>query len=173
MDSSTYEAALENMILSNIEFAQLRGFPDVFANTKQQFRLQTGKVCDIFSYEIIGNSFSCKIFELKRGQLGISSLLQVVEYGIDTAKYSVHSFEEVNIELYLVGADINNEILNLFGWGVNVNIITYEYKFDGIHFENLSLPGTFPTPYWVKRPHEMMERPPDSDIETWIEKLKI
>lgn len=172
MDSNTYEATLENMIMDNIGFCQLRGFPEVYNKTNRQFRLPTGKICDLFSYELNNNSLNCKIFELKRGELGVSALLQVIEYGIDAAKYSSWSFENVNIELYLIGSEINDEMLNLIGWGVNVKVLTYEYRFDGIHFQPLTVPGNYPPPYWVKRPHEMMGKPNDDDISSWVNKLK-
>jgi hypothetical protein len=172
MDANTYEATLEDMVISNISFCQTRGFPDVYTNTSRQFQLPTGKRCDIFSYELIDDTLNCKIFELKRGKIDLAGLLQVIEYGVDVAKYSVWDLNKINIELYLVGSDINNELFNICAWGVNVNIITFEYKVDGIHFDTWKSLGVTHPPYWVKAPIEMMSKPSDVDINNWVLKLK-
>lgn len=172
MDASTYESTLEGMIINNIGFVQMRGFPELHSTINRQFLLPTGKVCDIFSYELKDNTFNCKILELKRGELGIAALLQLIEYGELVAKHSVWSFDKVNIELYLIGSEINNELLSLFGWGLNVKLLTYEYKFDGIHFDPFTPLGEFPPPYWLSHPNEMISRPPEDEISSWLSKLK-
>jgi hypothetical protein len=168
MDASTYEATLEDMIINNIGFVQTRGFPDVFAKTSRQFRLPTGKVCDVLSYELVGNTLNCKIFELKRGELGVAALLQVVDYGADVARCSFFNYEKINIELYLVGSDINTELFTLYAWGVNVKIILFDYRVDGIHFEEWKPLGTYPNPHWLKEPSEP-NRPSEEERTNWRE----
>lgn len=171
MDATTYEATLEEMVINNLGFVQLRGFPEVYAKNKRQFKLPTGKVCDIFSYELIDNELRCKIFELKRGEIGIAALFQVLEYGETIAKCSFGAFEKINIELYLIGSDLSVELFNLFAWGLNVKILTYEYKVDGIYFEELEPPGIFPSPLWISRQIEMISKQPDKELNAWIERL--
>jgi hypothetical protein len=168
MDINTYEATLEDMVINNIGFVQTRGFPKVYDKTVRQFKFPTGRVCDVLSYEIVGNSLNCKIFELKRGELDISALLQVVNYGADVVRYSFFNFEKINIELYLVGSDVDTDLFTLCAWGTNVKIITFDYKVDGIHFEEWESLGIYPNPYWMKEPSEHT-RPSDEEIFNWRE----
>lgn len=50
MDSNTYEATLEDMIMNNIGLVQLRGFPEIYDKINRQVGLPNGKVCDIISF---------------------------------------------------------------------------------------------------------------------------
>lgn len=172
MDSSTHEVVLENMIMSNLGFAQLRGFPEVCSNTFRQFRLPYGKVCDIFSYDLKDNQLTCRIFELKRGEIGIPAALQLIQYGEIVARHSHWAFDKVCIRLYLIGAELHDDLFGLLAWGLNLNILTYDYKFDGIRFIDYGPIENFPPPMWLSRPNEMITKPTETEINDWIKKLK-
>lgn len=166
MDATTYEATLEEMIMNNLGFVQTRGFPKVYNKTIRQFRFPTGGICDVLSYEIVDNCLNCKIFELKRGELDIAALLQLLDYGADLARYSYFNFEKVNIELCLVGSDISAELFTLCAWGIDVKIILFDYKVDGIHFEEWESLGAYPNPYWLKESSEH-NKPTSEEIANW------
>lgn len=162
MDINTYESTLEDMVINNIEFVRSRGFPEVYDKTNHQVSLPNGKICDIVSYEVIGGCLSCKIFELKRGELTIAALSQLIDYGSELAKYSFFTFEEVKIELYLVGSDISSELLALCAWGIDIKIVLFDYKVDGIHFEEWPSRGVYPKPYWLNG--SIAHRRPDEEV---------
>ena len=169
MDSSTHEIVLEDMIYDNQEFVQQRGFPVLYKNNFRQFPIGTF-VCDIISYEMEGGLFKCKIFELKRGQLSVDALLQVIGYGEGIAKYAAWVFDKSLIELHVVGFDIDDKVLKLAAWGLNVNIVTFEYRYDGIHFESFDNAKDYPSPHWLANPSEH-GKPTDDAIEQF--KLKL
>lgn len=165
------EQTLESIIMDNLSLVQQRGFPDFYSNTIRQLRLPTGKVCDVFSYHIIDNEFNFKLFELKKGYLGVSSLFQVLGY-CKTIIEHVHSiFEKINAEVFLVGQDVSSEIFDLFSWGINVTIVTFDYKIDGIHFETWQSPGAFPNSYWQSAPTDFFTVKPEQS-KFFIENLK-
>lgn len=105
---------------------------------------------------------------MKRGALGVSALSQLIDYGSELAKYSFFVFEEVKIELYLVGSDISPELLALCVWGIDVRILLFDYKVDGVYFEEWPSRGVYPKPYWVDG-SIAHSRPDEEIINNWRE----
>lgn len=138
MPSDFLEKTLEEMVFFNQEEAINRGFPEFYKNTKNQFRLPSGKIIDIFSFEIIDDVFYCKIFELKRDQINIQTAYQAIGYGREVAKLTGSYYKSKDIQLYLVGSDMDTEFFNLSSWGANFHAYVYQYKIDGIKFEAMS-----------------------------------
>lgn len=171
MPNTFFEHTLENIIMDNIGLVQERGLPNFYKNTRNQFPLPDGKVCDIFSYEIIDNKLFCKVYELKRAQLGLGSVIQALDYCQTIIKYTIGAFDEINIRPILVGTDVNEELLSLYAWGVNIGICTYDYKIDGIQFESWEPLGEFPASYWITRPSELFTAPSKDLIQKFVQHL--
>lgn len=172
MPENFWEATLESMIMDSPDVVQVRRFPQIYKVLKNQFRLPTGKICDIITFEIVDNRLSVKIFELKREELSLSALKQLMDYGETVVRYTDKQFNSVNIELYLVGYNFDAEIFTLFSWGVNVGLITYQYKADGIHFE-LWLPnGGLVPPAWISHADELILRPDAAEKKNFSNELR-
>ena len=135
MPSDFLEQNLETIVYENQKECVKRGFPEFYENVKRQVRLPTGKIMDIFSFEIRNEIMFCKIFELKKEEISLNTIFQVVNYGYDlyasVGKYS----KDAQIELYCVGNELAGEILYLLAWGINITMVTYSYNVDGIGFE--------------------------------------
>lgn len=171
MDSaiSIMEQTLEDIIMDNQELVVKRGFPLFYENVIRQFRLPSGKICDIVTFQVVNDEINCKIFELKKGELGIGALTQLLEYGAEFCKYASWAFKAVDIEIILIGNDISYDLFNMYLWGLNISIVTFDYKIDGIHFERDNYRKLHP-PLFISNHMELSSKPTD-DILIKFKKL--
>lgn len=141
-----FEKTLEDIIIQNKEECIKRGFTSFLKHTENQFLLPNGAIIDILSFEINESVLYAKIFELKRECLTVAALLQCIDYGQEFYKSTANHFKEVKIELYIVGSDADENLLKIATWGVNMTLIFYEYKVDGIKFD-YDPPENYPANY--------------------------
>lgn len=143
MSNIFLERDLEDIIFENQEEVVKKGFPPFYKNVRRQFNMPYGGICDIITWEDpTENSFKCKIFELKRRELDINAVSQIIGYGRQVVEIFTNK-KELSVDLILVGSDWDDNILNLFEWGVGVMFVNYDFCLDGIKFENLCLPTIF------------------------------
>jgi len=130
-----FEKTLEDIIIRNKEECVKRGFPNFYKLTFRQFSLPSGAIIDLISFEENNKVFNCKIFELKRETVNLSSVLQAVRYSKELLVCLNSFFQKVNIELIVVGSQMDECLYELGMWGVGVKVVIYDYKVDGIKFE--------------------------------------
>ncbi len=135
MPKDFLEKTLEDIIMENKEIISSKGFPQLYKRTIRQLRLPKGGIIDIFSYEIRNGVLYGKIFELKRQEMTVDSYKQICSYHYELLMNTLSHFTEVNIELYLVGHDVSEELFTIMAAGTNVKVLFYRYPINGIEFK--------------------------------------
>lgn len=134
------EKDLEEIIYNTKnELLQIRG---LWIEGKKFRQLKIGNygISDVITvnrnYEI--NRLSITIYELKKDAIGVSTFMQAVRYakGIHSWLRKHKSFE-YDLRFALVGKyiDFNTDLVYLPDIYENIELYTYEYEFDGIHFK--------------------------------------
>lgn len=132
------EKTLEDIIYQNRHFIADRGFMMPEPNMIRQFILPSGMRMDLFSYDIKDdNTINCTIFELKKGEINISALVQVSAYYYEIRGLLEAHFQNINITQVLVGSSWSSEFYSVFEHLSNIKVFIYEYLIDGIKFELL------------------------------------
>lgn len=89
------------------------------------------------NYEV--NRLTITIYELKKDTIGVNTFMQAIRYakGIDSWIRKNKKFE-YDIRFGLVGKviDFNTDFIYLADIYENIELYTYEYEFDGIHFKH-------------------------------------
>jgi len=135
MPNDFLEKTLEDIIFENKESISERGFPFLLDNTLRQFALPSGKKIDLFSYSISENSLCCKIFELKRECLKVAHVLQVLDYSNEIFFMTHPSFENVSIERFIVGNDIDSSTVAVVEDIHNLETYLYKFLYNGLYFK--------------------------------------
>lgn len=128
------EKTIEDIIMTNLEKVVDRGFPTFYSNVKRQYRLPSGLIMDIFTWEVVDDVLYFKIIELKRRKIVFTDLWQICAYYVEVTGRTNFSFSEVRGEVILVGSCIDQEIRNVMSLGLSVDIYKYSYDFNGINF---------------------------------------
>lgn len=112
----------------------------LYGKKKRQVRIGNYGIADLVAYYTCDEKLFITVYELKKDKVGIETLLQAMNYvkGIDWyLKRRNFSFETV-FRIKLIGKEIDtgNSFCYFPDFFPNVELITYEYKFDGIRFYN-------------------------------------
>jgi hypothetical protein len=126
------EKTLETIIIENKIECMKRGFPFIPENAIRQFRLDSGKIIDIYTETADGG---IAIFELKKDILDVNAAIQAIQYKNELHNEMVNAgVKNPKITVFLVGSDINGTLLLLVDAGLDLKLLTYSYAVDGIRF---------------------------------------
>lgn len=78
------------------------------------------------------------IFELKQNVVNVNTVLQAVRYGTGIKHYFRNKPNlQIDFCITVVGKyiDLNSDFIYLSNFMPNLNVFTYDYKIDGIYFE--------------------------------------
>ena len=145
------EKDLEDIIFSaDRELLAERGI-EIEGKLLRQVKLGNYGVCDLLevsrptyytseeSFDDISyhGSFDITIYELKKENVSISSLLQCIRYGKAIQSYFRQRGQDFNISFVLIGKtiDFNSDLIYLIDFMHNLSVYTYDYYFDGIKFK--------------------------------------
>jgi hypothetical protein len=135
MPNDFLEKTLEELIFTNKENLGNRGFPSLLKNTLKQFRLPSGLIIDLLSYEIDDNqNMAVKIYELKRAKINAGAVFQLLTYEAEIFQLCFSHFPNIHIENYLIGSEMDANVFLLNNGHFNLNVLLYDYKFDGLYF---------------------------------------
>lgn len=129
------EEQLESFIYENRNRIHEKGLPKFYEHTIRQFVLPNKKKIDLFSFEIKEDVFYCRIFELKKEQVWIDAIAQVLGYGAFVSVLTQMAFTEVKIELILIGSNATEMVLASLPFIPQLSIYNYSFGYDGILFE--------------------------------------
>lgn len=143
MKKDFLEKTLEDIIFDAQDRIVERNFPFVLQRTVRQWKLPSQKRIDLFSFTLSDNAIQCRIFELKREELGLASLVQIISYYNELVTLLFPHFTNVSIECFLVGRTIAPELMLLKDNLVNIDLYSYRYDFDGIKFNHYPSAWTY------------------------------
>lgn len=144
------ERDLEDIIFSsNLHSLQQRGL-DISGKRKRQVKIGNYGIADIITiskptYAEIGldgddmahhGQITITIFELKQNKIDVNTLMQSYRYKKGVSSYIQSRCFEAKVEIVLIGKSIeqNGDFPYLVGELDGVDIYTYNYLIDGIHF---------------------------------------
>lgn len=128
------EKSLETMIYEYRETIFERGFVHFYKNTERQFRLPCNFIIDLFTYEVKDNVLYYKIIELKKAELTMEAVFQIVQYFLWIWEYTENQYERVEWELILVGDDMDAEVWYLTHLEPRISFYEYKFGYDGLFF---------------------------------------
>lgn len=134
MQDNFFEKTLEELIFNNINKATERGLPFFYPNNIRQFRLPSGTIIDVISFEFSENHLNIKIFELKRDKITAESIFQVLGYENEIFTLCFPHFPDINIENILIGKDMDANVFLVNNGQFNLEVYLYKYTFDGVFF---------------------------------------
>lgn len=129
------ERDLEDIVYENKGKIHERGFPFLLDNTIRQFYLPSGKKIDLFSYSILEDSISCKIFELKRECLMPPHITQVLDYSTEVYYHLYPGYKNISVERYIIGNDLSEATKSLIEDIINLDVYLYKFGFNGLFFK--------------------------------------
>jgi len=135
--SDFLEKTLEDIIYENQDTIHERGFPALHNNTYRQFPLPSGRFIDLLSFTIEKNVIYISLFELKKENLNIDSLLQLLSYGSEVRVLCSPHFSRVEMDMVLIGSDYDEKIGALLAEMLPVEIYLYKYLINGIFFKRM------------------------------------
>lgn len=148
-NSNFLEKNLEDIISENISTIEEKGFPYLLLCTKRQFPLPSGRFIDLVSFQIEGKNITLRVFELKRRILNFDSLTQLYSYCIELYTLLYPYFDNINIDKFLIGAEIEFGLQLMLSHVADIEAFTYEYKIDGISFKRFN-------PLWERTNEELL-----------------
>lgn len=141
MEKKFLERTLEQIIYSHRETIHEYGLPKMYKNTLRQFKLPSGKIIDLLSFDIKDNVFNCLIFELKKENVDENTVIQAYNYLFELSALFNKQFFGWEAKIILIGSMIKPmPILNSIDF--QVELYNYEYKIDGIKFKKIEPPST-------------------------------
>jgi hypothetical protein len=156
------EKTLEDIIYQNRHFIVERGFPVPEDNMLRQVMLPSGTRMDLFAYDILDeNSIRCTIYELKKGEINIDSLIQISAYHFEVRGLLQPHFQNILIEKILVGSCWSPEFYAVFNALSDTFVYIYEYLIDGIQFEQLCKRETMFKKEWYNAGYAPSEKSTD------------
>lgn len=150
MGNDFLEQNLEQIIADNISTIQEKGFPYLFDCTKRQFRLPSGSIIDLISFQIDGKNITLRVFELKRKKISFDGLVQLYGYCLELYTLLYPYFDNINIDKFLVGADMDNSLQITLSHVSDVEVYVYEYQLNGINFKRF-------IPVWERTNDELLK----------------
>lgn len=139
MENDFLEKTLEDIIFENRHNIHERGFPIIIGEMRRQMTNDYGRRVDLISVGNVNNIKNISIYELKKGKIDYNAYFQIVRYFFDICmenkKYNIGDF---NIQLYLIGNEVDDEVLIAASLSNFVHIYTYKYDYDGIKFDKMS-----------------------------------
>lgn len=115
-----------------------RGF-FIFGKKKRQVKIGNYGIADIITYHRAGGRLFINILELKKDKISTDTLLQSLNYAKGVSRYlQKRSFDfDVSLRIKLIGREIdtNSSFCYLPDFFNSIEIYTYDYGFDGIHFK--------------------------------------
>lgn len=134
------EKDLEQIIMkTDVEKLAERGLVMPFKR-KNQVRIGNYGVCDMIAVErdFWDESLSFTVFELKKEKIGISTFAQVCQYARGLKRYLDQKKPNLRYRVHIVmigrTLDKSSSFCYLPSLFENIEIYTYNYEFDGIHF---------------------------------------
>ena|ERR1700760_201336 len=106
MQKKFLETTLEQIIFTHKDNIHEYGLPKLFKNTERQFRLPSGKIIDLFSFEIKENIVHCLIFELKKENIDESTLIQAYNYSFELSALLDKKFFGWDAKIILIGEQV-------------------------------------------------------------------
>ena len=128
------EQTLEDIIVENSQIIHNRGFQKMYKCLERQFRLPSGKIIDILTWEIRGDVIYAKIIELKRGVCDESAFWQGLAYLEEFMLSVIQDFSNFDIRLIVCGDSVVDNLGSLIFIDSNVKFYSYKYDYDGIRF---------------------------------------
>jgi len=170
-----HEKTVEDIMFENKHIIHERGFENFYEHTIRQFILPSGKIIDLFTYEIKNKILHFKIIELKRDSITEGSIFQIGRYILELIELTRGLFEKIEYKLIIVGSTINEPAIIILDLGIKIDFYIYKYEYDGINFKKLSA-GMYPyfdvetTPSYaavdfvkeLRKPYGTMESLPDT-----------
>jgi hypothetical protein len=150
MPNDFLEQNLEQIIADNINTIQEKGFPFLFNCTKRQFRLPSGSIIDLISFQIDGKNITLRVFELKRKKISFDGLVQLYGYCLELYTLLYPYFENINIDKFLVGAEMDKSLQITLSHVSDVEVYVYEYQLNGINFKRF-------IPVWERTNDELLK----------------
>lgn len=134
MPADFLEKTLEEIIFENRHRIHERGFVPFFKNAQRQYRLPSGKVIDILTWDVKGDVFHAKIIELKKDSNSDAAFWQAIDYCGELFMTLFNEFTNIYIQPIICANSISTNIENLMFVRTNVVAISYKYNYDGIVF---------------------------------------
>lgn len=132
MQSNFSEKTLEEIIFKNRDKIHEYGFEVLLPNTFRQFRLDSGKIIDILSYDITETEILLYVIELKKGRT-FEALEQAYGYMDELLFELKPRFDKIYSKVILVGNEVTpTPLLNFLAHPTET--YTYDYTIDGIVF---------------------------------------
>ena len=135
MENDFLEKTLEEIIFENWAVIPERGFTELLEFTERQFRLPSGGVIDLLTWNIKGDVLYITIIELKKDAISAAAFFQLLNYYCELMSLTMGSFSEVRPKIVLVGNSIPVDIGNIMMITGNLELYSYKYNYDGIHFK--------------------------------------
>jgi hypothetical protein len=142
MEVDFLEKNLEDIIFENKDIIHMRGFPEIKGDLFRQFVNHNGKRLDLFSVDKSDeNVRNVSIYELKKGKIDHDAYFQLVGYFFDfCVENKKNNYGNFNLQLYLIGSEVDEHVLISASLSEFVHIYTYKYEYDGIRFYKMSSP---------------------------------
>jgi hypothetical protein len=134
MLSDFLEKTLEDIIYNYSHKIHEQGFCEFYLNKERQFRLPSGRIIDILTWEIKGDVLYFKIIELKRGCCDEAAFWQGLAYLNEFVAYIYPHFSNIRSKIILCGRSISENIENLLMVTGHAHAYVYKYAYDGIRF---------------------------------------
>lgn len=130
------EKDIELIIFENKNKIHEKGFIHFFKNTERQFRLPTGQIMDIFSWELTEEKFRAIIVEIKKDKIGIEAATQALCYWEEIVLECLGRVD-MEISIVLVGSLVCPILETYISNGLRINCFSYSYGYDGISFKEV------------------------------------
>lgn len=138
MANDFLEKNLEDIIFENKNNIHEKGFPKISGDMHRQFCIGMKRL-DLVSIEQLGDTRNVCIYELKKGKIDYNAYFQLVGYFFDFClEHKRNNLGDLNLHLYLIGSEVEDNVLYAALLSEFIHIYTYKYDYNGIIFEKVS-----------------------------------
>lgn len=128
------EKQLEDLIFDNRQSMADRGLCPFYAYTERQYKLPSGRIIDLFTFEIKDDILYAKIVELKKDELNEAAIWQIGIYYEELLLLTLGYFKDYQIDLILVGDGMNFNVSRLVMMNCIIQAYTYNFGINGLTF---------------------------------------
>lgn len=153
------EKTLEDLIFQNHSTIHQKGFEIMLNNIKRQYRLPSGKIVDLVTFESDGDELMLYVIELKKGEVSADTVSQAFGYYNELMFYLSETYKTIHHKIILVGYEVMEIPLLDFLKG-NIDIYKYNYDINGLSFELVSSTIQLPDIYRINKGSQFMPKVP-------------
>lgn len=123
------EKTLEQIIYENRKVISEKGLPVFYENAKRQFCLPSGKIVDIFTWELDNGCLKFRIIELKREDIDDAAYWQILKYVNEFVNHIFGMFKKIEYSCVLIGSGLSTTIASASIFPSELKLYQYRYGF--------------------------------------------